>query len=228
LRLAAESEPAFRWHALTALASTGGPLGKQALRELFDAASAETRYGALKALRACSPKDQSIAGELLADEFYFLAIADKTDSMVHFSRTTRPEIVVFGNERVSEDFLFVEPGLTIKGLDKDRVQVSRFDPVDGEIRLTCSSRISDLIKTLSRFQVGYTTMLEMCREADGQGTFNARLVINAVPRIGSKSMKDSVQTDDQDQRSDRYISAAIPDLFSSGLIDPAAESGTAE
>lgn len=216
LKQAAESEPAFRWHALTALASIDSNVAVQALKSLLDLPSAETRYGAFRALQACCPDDSRISGKLLGDEFYFHDVSTDADGMVHFARTRKPEIVVFGNDHVADDFLFVEAGLTVKAIDDSRARVIRFDPIDGETRFTCSSSISELIKTLARFGVDYTTLLELCREADANDTLNSRLVINAAPRIGSKSMDDSVGSNSRDstERSERYISHPVPNLFS--------------
>ena len=154
LKLAAEKEPAFRWHALTALASLNNSSATAALTGLFDVASAETRYGAFRALQACSPDDRRVTGKLLADEFYFHDIPTVAAGMVHFSRTKRPEIVVFGNDRVSDNFIFVQAGLTARAIDKERVRIIRFDPIDGETQLTCSSRISELVKTMAPFWDG--------------------------------------------------------------------------
>ncbi len=212
LKLAAETEPAFRWHALTALSSIANAESEQALKSLLHAESAETRYGAFRALSVSAPDDPNVRGKLLSDEFYFHDIASEGSALVHFSQTKRPEIVVFGNERVAEDFIFVQPGLTARAIDRNRVRVVKFDALDGEIRLTCSASIGELIKTLSRFGVDYSTLLEMFQEADGNDTLNARLIVNAAPRIGSKSMKDSVQSDSE--ISEKYISTKVPELFS--------------
>ena len=222
LQLAAESEPAFRWHALTALASIGNSEAKLALKQMFDRPSAETRYGAFRALNACSPNDRSVQGKLLSDEFYLHDISSEAQGMIHFARSKRPEIVVFGNEKVSEDFIFVQPGLTARAIDKDRVRIKRFDPVNGEIKLTCSTEVAELIKTLARFGLDYTTMLEMCREADSNDTLNARLVINAAPRIGSKSRQDALS--DEAEKSDRYIAQKAPELFSD--VETGSSTGT--
>ena len=211
LKIAAESEPAFRWHALTALASLDNAESKAALKWLLDVESAVTRYGAFKALKACCPDDPKIRGTLLSDEFYFHYIPSDASSMIHFARSRRPEIVVFGNDRVAEDFIFVQAGLTVRAIDRDRVRVIRYDPVEGEIRLTCSSSITELIKTLTRFNIDYATLLELCQEADGSGTLNSRLVVDAAPRIGSKSMSDSVTQNEE--LSDKYISNDVPGLF---------------
>ena len=211
LKIAAESEPAFRWHALAALASINNAESKTALKWLLDVESAVTRYGAFKALKACSPDDPKIRGTLLSDEFYFHYIPSDASSMIHFARSKRPEIVVFGNDRVAEDFIFVQAGLTVRAIDRDRVRIVRYDPIDGEVRLTSSSSITELIKTLTRFKIDYSTLLELCREADGSDTLNSRLVINAAPRVGSKSMKDSVSQNNE--LSDKYISSDIPGLF---------------
>ena len=226
LKLAAETEPAFRWHALTALASIKDNIATQALISLLDVPSAETRYGAFRALQASNPDEKKIEGIRLGDEFYFHEVSSDAEGLVHFSRTKRPEIVVFGNDHVADDFIFVEPGITVRAIDGKRVQVTRFDPVDGENRMTCSSRISELLKVLARFGVEYTTLLDLCREADAGDTLNSRLVINVAPKIGSKSMRDSVgQTGSSGERSERYIAPPVPDMFADVKSDnPPSES----
>ncbi|MEM9412262.1 MAG: flagellar basal body P-ring protein FlgI, partial [Planctomycetota bacterium] len=151
LQIAAKNEPAFRWHALTALASINHPVADSSIKELLNLPSAETRYGAFRSLQASSPNDRSIKGKLLVDEYYLHEIESDADCIVHFSRTKKPEIVVFGNQRVSENFLYVEAGLTVKAIDKDRIQVIQFNPVEGKKRVTCSTNIADLIATLARF-----------------------------------------------------------------------------
>ena len=225
LSLAAETEPAFRWHALTALASLGNTEATVALRQMFDLPSAETRYGAFRALQAASPSDRSIQGKLLSEEFYLHDITSDADGMIHFSRTKRPEIVVFGNQKVSKDFIFVQPGITVRAIDKDRASIVRFDPLDGKIKLTCSTEIAELIKSLSRFGLDYTTILEMCQEADSNDTLNARLVINAAPRIGSKSIRDSVVSG---EKSEKYVTQTAPDLFADVQTDGPEDSDALE
>ncbi len=228
LKLAAESEPAFRWHALTALASMDSKQASQALFDLFDVQSAETRYGAFRALQACRPDDHRIVGKLLADEYYFHVIPSKGPGLVHFARTKRPEIVIFGTtDRVTDDFLFVEPGLTAKAVGADRVQITRFDPLEGEIQMYCSSNIADLIKTLARFGIDYTTMLEMCQEANASGSLNSRLVIDAVPSIGSKSLEES-DAQPRSTQSEKYIASPMPDLFSDIQPEETGASAVAE
>ena len=65
---------------------------------------------------------------------------------------------------------------------------------------------------MARLGSGYTTIVEMFREAEAGDTLNGRLAINAAPRIGSKSMADSVNG--STERSEKYIAAPAPDLFS--------------
>ena len=213
LKLAAESEPAFRWHALTALASIDKPSAKEAMMSLFNVQSAETRYGAFRAIKASQGSRGSMSGALLADDFYLHEVDSKVDGMIHFSRTKQPEIVIFGNDQaVASNFMFVEPGLTIRAINADRIQITRFDPIDGKTNFSCSTQAADLIRTMSRLGADYTTILEMFREADSGDTLAGRLVINAAPKIGSKSMSDSVNS--ESERSEKYIAAPAPELFS--------------
>src|SRR5690606_8064246 len=68
LRDAAELEPAFRWHAITALASMDDLSAYEALNGLLHVNSAETRYGAFRALRKRNPNDPLLKGTAFHQE----------------------------------------------------------------------------------------------------------------------------------------------------------------
>ncbi len=216
LQNAAQSEPAFRWHALAALATVDDSTARTALENLMNVDSAETRYGAFRALQARSPGDRLIAGSWLAGDFHFHVIPSTADPMLHFSRSKRPEIVLFGEQQtVGDDFLYVEAGLTVQAIANDRVQVIRFLPSEGEIRTSCSSEIRDLIQTLADTGVDYTTLVKMFRDSANRKSINTRMVVNAVPRIGSQK-RDLQAGEVAPERSERYVAEPLPGLFSDG------------
>ncbi|MCH2178470.1 MAG: flagellar basal body P-ring protein FlgI [Mariniblastus sp.] len=184
----AEKEPAYRWHALTALASLNEPAAANGLNKLMHVKSAETRYGAFRALQKHSPSEPAVDGQWLADDFYFHVVPSTTDAMLHFSRSKLPEIVAFGEtQTVSEDFLYVETGLTVKGAGDGRIQITRYMPQRGEIRKECSTRLVELIPTLADLGCDYTVMVNLFREAMSGDMLESRLVVNAVPRIRNQN-----------------------------------------
>ena len=99
LKLSAKQEPAFRWHSLTALASLNDSSATKALEELLHVNSAETRYGAFRSLRVQAPVGPVTSGKWLAGDFYLHEIQSEAEPMMHFSRSKRPEIVVFGDQQ---------------------------------------------------------------------------------------------------------------------------------
>ncbi len=91
-------EPAFRWHALTALAAMDQVAAYDELTELLQANSAETRYGAFYALRTRNPSDPLVTGERLGDDYFYHVVPSVGEPLVHFTRYKRPEVVVFGHQ----------------------------------------------------------------------------------------------------------------------------------
>lgn len=214
LQKAAETESAFRWHALTAIASLDDISADAALAKLMHSESAETRYGAFRSLRTSSPHDPIVKGTPMED-FYFHVVASDTDPMMHFSRSQRPELVCFGeNQNVSDDLLYVTPGLTVKGDGDGKIRITRFKR-NGEQRKVCSTNIPDLVRALSEVGCDYSTLLTMFREAKQNGRLNTRLVVNAVPRFGGKSDNQSA-ADDQPEKSNRSFAGPLPELFRTG------------
>lgn len=212
LQKTAEIEPAFRWHALTALASLEDESAGDALASLMHLESAETRYGAFRSLKARSPYDPIVRGEELGSEFSFHIISSKTEPMIHIARSKSPEIVLFGEgQTVSDDILYVESGLTIKGDGKGNVRIIRYLPRKGEQRKVCSTLLSDLIPSLCESGCSYSMLIRMLRDASQNDMLETRLVVDAVPKRRRKYLGDSESV--ETERSNRYISGPMPDLF---------------
>ena len=180
----AKTEPAFRWHALTALASMDDIEAGSALANLMNVDSAETRYGAFRAMRARSPQDPLVKGKPMQD-FFFHVVPSTGEPMLHLSRSQRPELVCFGaDQTVADDFIYVKTGLTIKSNGDGTVRLVRYTR-DGEQRKVCSTKVPDIVEAMAYVGCDYSTLVTMFREAKQAGSLNTRLVVNAVPRIGT-------------------------------------------
>ena len=214
---AAREEPAFRWHAMTALASFDDVSTGIGLSELMQVESAETRYGAFRAMRARSPHDPLVSGDWLAGDFHLHEIPSEASPMIHFSRAKRPEIVLFGNQQtLVDDFLHVEPGLTVKGNGNGTVSVNSYSAKYGEDKIVCSNKISEVIRALAKLGYGYGALVNMFRTANQADALNTRLVVNAVPKLGRTYSPDESIGQLAPEKSDRYVAQPLPELFRDG------------
>ncbi|MEO1865056.1 MAG: hypothetical protein ABGX98_04800, partial [Pseudomonadota bacterium] len=204
----------FRWNALTALASLNDVSASMALADLLNLQSAETRYGAFRALRAQSPNDSLVDGDWLASDFFLHVVPSEAEPLLHFSRSKRPEIIVFGtNQTVADNFLHVETGLTVRANGNGTVSVSRY-ATDEEEKKVCSNRVGDLVKTLADMGYGYGPQMKMFRAAKKSEMLNTRLVVNAVPKLGREYSPDGDEI--PAERSEKYVAEALPELFRTG------------
>ena len=132
----ARNQPAFRADALTALSALNVVESADELRALLDLPSAETRYGAFRALWAMNPKDPSIQGDDCNGRFFYYPLRTGGPPMVHVTRSFRPEVVTFGPDQFLQLPLSIDAGrsIVINGTnaqdgpaDGQHITVSRFE-----------------------------------------------------------------------------------------------------
>ncbi len=216
LEAVAKSEPALRWHALTALSSLPDVRGGAALANLLHVDSAEARYGAFRAMRARNPDDPLVRGDWVANDYYLHVIPSTSTPMLHLTSSKRPEVVLFGEDQhFSPDTLYIETGLTIKnaGANTESLQISHFSVDQGERTRQCSTAVGDVIRTMADLGLPYSVVVRVCRECKQKGTLNSRLAINAVPRTGLKRESEDLVEGTTDTKSNRFVSAPLPELF---------------
>ena len=128
--------------------------------------TAETRYGAFRAMRALRPSDDSVRGELLNEAFWVHHAAPASPSLVHVSSTRRAEIVLFGEEIYLEPpFSFrAGPEFTITaGNDDTRCTLSCFSLQDGIHRKQCSLKLDEVLHKLAEMGAAYPDVVDMLR-----------------------------------------------------------------
>lgn len=204
-RIAHDFAP-FRWHAITALASMDDVEAGTALVSLFHHPDMETRYGAFRGMVARAPMDVSVRGRNIADEFNLHVIVTDGPPAIHFSRVRRREIVVFGHEqRVSDQFLFVGPGLTIQASGDGNLRVSHYDHRSGDQIRICSTKVDELITTLGMLGIKYGEMLQMFRQVHANGMLAGQLAVHAIPDPNQRYNREPGQLHLPQQE--------LPDLF---------------
>ncbi len=210
LRDAVDREPAFRWHGLTALASLRDATGEKALAALFDSSSAEVRYGAFHALTESMPGSPIVDGDFINREFMLHSVPSTASPMIHFTRTGSPEIVVFGgDQRFNENLLFVDKGLTIRSAGPDQVQLLLYRPRTKPQKITCSSLITDVIRSAAALGCDYGDILNLVKDASATEAMTARLVVNALPQL-SRSYRAGVEPGSFDGE---HVAESLPEMF---------------
>jgi len=223
---AAAKERAFRWHALTALSAMDHVAAFDALSELLNHPSAETRYGAFRAMQIRNPKSPVINGEVVGERFALHQVATTAEPMIHFARARRPEVVLFGlNQTINPPpYLMAGKRIMIKRHGTSELKVIRFVPGKEEQVLVCSTRVDDLIRTIVEVGGGYEEVYEAIHSAKLGGFLPARLAVNAQTRGGRvyhRSDADAVE----DAEPERFqVPNPIPELFQDRLDSPPEES----
>jgi hypothetical protein len=242
LAAAANSESAFRWHALTALTAMDHVASYDALNELLHVKSVETRYGAFRALRTRNPKDPVTKGELLDKKFGYHVLSTTGEPLIHITRSKRPEIVLFGSDMKLQNPQFLNAGkrIMLKGLETGEIKVSRFAPGQPDAHEVCSTELDKVIRTVVRLGGGYADVIQLLNEAKKNGCLNARLAVEALATPGRKfqrtdangaiapPVEDGPPVEDDESEgstdelaSDRKARTPSPELFTDRLQDEA-------
>ena len=215
---AAVSIRAFRWRALTALASMEHYGARDALTRLMDAPSAETRYGAFRALRISDSTDAVVRGEVLGKSFGYHTISSIGEPMIHFSDARRPEVVLFGyGQKIAPPaFLYAGKEILIKGVDQEKLKVSVFKPGEETKQVFCSTSLDDLIRTIVDLGGGYQEVLVAMKSAHEKGYLDSRLEIGALPARVRRYHRDE---EADASAPDYHVVNPVPELFSDRLGD---------
>jgi flagellar basal body P-ring protein FlgI len=183
---AAKNEPAFRAYALTALSALNDIHSSDALRDLFDVASAETRYGAFRALWAMNERDPQLHGEKLNDKFWLHVVPSEGPAMVHVAHSQRPEVVVFGEGQTFKLPMTVEAGNTIvvKSQEDGRISVVKVNATAADKRTVVDNTVDDLIRGIAEVGGDYPDVVQALQQARASGSLTSRFEVDAIPERG--------------------------------------------
>lgn len=209
-RVAAQ-EPDYRYHALLALQALNDIHAEEELRMLMNEPTAETRYGAFRALTAMRPDAPMVRGMKLGDDTFNLCIVNTTARpMLHVTRSYRAEVVVFGEMRFSTP-LSVEGAnnIVVRSISPTEIMVSKFSPNEPDQRRICSTRVDDVIVKLSEVGATYPDVLEILQAAVAQKALPASAFrVDALPDDGRKSPYEQLEKDEKKKQNRRAAAAA--------------------
>jgi hypothetical protein len=180
----AREEPAFRVYALNALSVMRNEVEAETyLRELLHVPSAETRYGAFRALHNRNPYDRTIRGENLGGQFSYHGIYTKSSPMIHLTKSKRPEIVLFGAGLQLRQPFVLDAGATIlvNGQNPSQVVVKKMvlDGVDQQ--RVVSNKLDEIIRAVVELGGTYPDVYQLLFQADKAKVLPCRLEVDCLP-----------------------------------------------
>lgn len=185
---AALNQPAFRVYALVALSVIRDDADAViALRDLMNAPSLETRYGALRSLKELEPQDPALAPVSFRDRFVMNVVDSSGEPMVHVTRRRIPEIALFGADQGFRLPVVLNAGntLSIRGsTGSDSVEITRYELNREPRRQRVRNRLSDIIRTCGEMGANYPDLVQMLIEAEKQRNFAGDFGIDRLPQAG--------------------------------------------
>jgi hypothetical protein len=216
LTKAAAEEPAFRAFALAALSAMDDGNAYDGLRSLLDVPSAETRYGAFRALWAMNANDGLVRGEELGG-FHYHVLSTAGPAMIHVTRSFRPEIVVFGHEQSLRTPLSIEAGnnILINATEEDRITVSRFAVGKPDQKRVVSNKVDDVIRAIVELGGAYPDVVLALQQAKTAHALSGRFEVDATPSGGRRyHRKDAPEDEEVESTHTIEVANPVPELFS--------------
>lgn len=220
----ARDEPAFRVNALAALSAMDDVMAYDALRSLLDVTSAETRYGAFRALCAMNEHDPLVCGEWLHGQFSYHVLDMPGFPMVHVTRSYRPEVVLFGKDQRFLLPLVLDAGnnILVNGLSGGQITVSHFAAGEEPKQRVVSTDVDEVIRAVVELGGTYPDVVQALQQAKADGALASRFEVDALPQSGrpydrgpTPAASDDHQTptplDDKNEAIE--IASPRPDLF---------------
>ncbi len=189
---------AFRSQALTALSVMRDSAAYEQLRELLAAPSAETRYGAFRALTVMCPDDSLVKGENLGEQFSYHVLDTKGPPMVHVTRNRCAEVVLFGmNQRFLAPLAVNAGQIQVTSAPEGEISVSKFAPHEADQKRIVSNRVDDVIRAIVELGGTYPDVVQAFQEAKAAGCLEGRFEIDALPEAG-RSYEAATDEDDKE------------------------------
>ncbi len=187
--------------ALAALGVLDDANGIDALQGLLANRSAETRYGAFRALRRMDPSMALIRGERLGEACSLHVVDVSGPALVHASRSFRPEIVLFGTDHPLGRGLRAEAGRTIVVVvDGPTAIVSRFLPGASDRQAEVPADVAAVVRAIVDLGGGYPDVIQFLQQAAASRHLASRLAFDALPNAfdGRPAIREEAATDGDD------------------------------
>ncbi len=204
---AAKTERSFRVFAFAAMSTVDDAQSHLSLRELMSDETPETRYGAFRSLWTLDKQDPFIRGVPMGlppeDEFtelektqpkvrpqplwQFHILKTQGPPMVHCTKRTRPEVVLFGAEQELIPPLVLSAGRQVMVSAQpgsNTVTITRFAPDEEDVRKEVSLKLADVILAVDELGATYPDVVNMLAQASNQRNLQTPLEVDALPSSG--------------------------------------------
>jgi flagellar basal body P-ring protein FlgI len=201
LAKAAAEEPAFRVNAFSALSAMEDGAASEALAALLSVKSAETRYGAFRAMSTMTPDDPRIRGESMSGRFKYHRLECGGPPMIHVTNSHRPEIVLFGRDHELKLPLVLEAGprIFVNGRKGPKITISRFGPNNPTEQRIVEPNVDEVIRAIVDLGGDYPDIVQMLRKAKETGALPSRYTENALPEAGRVPDRTEAPTESKDE-----------------------------
>lgn len=221
----ARNESSFRVNALAALSAMDDASAYDGLRALLEVKSAETRYGAFRALWAMNDHDPFLHDEKLSDQFHYHLLDVPGPDMVHVTQSYLPEIVLFGKDQKFQLPLMLDAGksILVNGMKGDKITVSKFTAQSEPEQRVVSTSVDEVIRAIVALGGTYPDVVQALQQAKTDGALVSRFEVDALPesgraydRVAANAKADGEQAPDGAAAQDSPLEVAtpLPDLFS--------------
>jgi flagellar basal body P-ring protein FlgI len=180
---AAGSLRSARPAALAALSVIDDARGIDALQSLLASRSAETRYGAFRALWKMDRNLPLVRGERLGDACSLHVLDVAGPPLIHVTRSERPEIVFFGTSHPVDDGLRAEAGPSIVVVvEGTKARVSRFAAGEADRATEVAAAADEIVRAVIEVGGTYPDAVQFLQQASSARALRSRLAFDAVPR----------------------------------------------
>src|SRR5208337_362961 len=146
------------------------------LRELLEVPSAETRYGAFRALTVMCPDDSLVKGETLGEQFSYHVLDTQGPPMIHVTRNRCAEVVLFGLNQRFLCPLVINAGnqIMITSNHEGEVSVSKFAAHEADQKRVVSNRVDEVIRAIVELRGTYPDVVQAIQEAKAGSCLEGR------------------------------------------------------
>ncbi len=193
LKELAASEPAFRAMCFNALTLVESYKASDALEELLNVPDAETRYGAMLALREHDSRSPMVQGEKVGTVGTIVEIPSTSAGLVVVGLTYKPEVVIFGSNppvRVAE-YMYVSRRLMLRTTANGRLMVSNIAPDREDRTAECTADLKSILQAIAQVGGGYGDWVNFVRVCGAEQLMPVEVSINPVPESGRKFNRDA-------------------------------------
>lgn len=195
----AHEESAFRAYALTALSAMKDVGAYEQLTKLLGVTSAETRYGAFRALSTWDAQDPLVRGEGMGGRFSYHVLDVSGPPMIHVTSSYRPEVVLFGRQHQLATPIKLQAGKSIDVVgDGDQLTVAKYLPDQPVQRRQVPNDVDQLLRAVAELGGDYGGIVQMLTEAKAKKALLSRLEIDALPRSDRVYDRDPGVADGED------------------------------